>query len=390
MNGSWKIGTLAGIGIYLHWTFSILLAWVAFTHVLRGNSLGATIHGIVFIAALFLLVVLHELGHALAARRYGISTRDITLLPIGGVARLERMPDDPRQELVVALAGPAVNVVLAGLCALGVVLLVGVGNFAAAYKTGVEELGFVVQEHEAMVSLKDLPFLGAEFLSKMLLVNIVLVVFNLLPAFPMDGGRVLRALLAMRMDYVRATQIAASFGQTMALLFGFLGLFTNPFLVFIALFVWMGASSEASMVQVKSGLQGIPVSAAMITDFSVVEPQDPLSTAAQHILAGFQHDFPVVDHGQLRGVLTKTDLLVALANQGPETRVSDVMQTQFETATPAEMLETVFQKLQTCDCHSLPIVQHGNLVGIITMENVGEFLAIQSAVRQTSQPSGPA
>jgi CBS-domain-containing membrane protein len=197
----------------------------------------------------------------------------------------------------------------------------------------------------------------------------------------MDGGRVLRALLAMRMDYVRATQIAAHVGQAMALLFGFIGLFYNPFLVFIALFVWMGASQEASMVQMKAALGGIPVQSAMIKDFRTLAPADTLERAVEHILAGFQQDFPVVEQGRVVGVLTRNDLLKALSQRGPQAQVEGAMQRQFETADPNEMLGTVFPRLNASRCHSLPLVRNGQLAGIVTMDNVGEFLMVQAALR---------
>jgi CBS domain-containing protein len=185
----------------------------------------------------------------------------------------------------------------------------------------------------------------------------------------------------MRIDYVRATQVAASIGQGLALIFGFIGLFWNPFLIFIALFVWMGAAGEASMVQMKSALGGIPISRALITDFRTLSPDDTLQVAGEHVLAGFQHDFPVVRDGHLVGVLTRAALLAALAQQGRAVLVSQAMETTFETADPAEMLEGVFGRLQTCGCHSLPVLRSGRLVGIMTMENIGEFMMIQSALR---------
>jgi Zn-dependent protease len=380
MSGSWRIGRISGIGIYLHWTFLILLAWVGLTYFVQRNDLIDTIHGLVFVVALFAIVVLHELGHALAARRYGIPTKDITLLPIGGVARLERMPTDPRQELVVAVAGPAVNVVLAALCMACVLLLAGAAGIAASLRAGMDELGFVADGHARLPALSGLPLVGTHFLGKMAVVNVVLAVFNLLPAFPMDGGRVLRAVLAMRMNYVQATQVAASVGQVISLLFGFVGLFFNPFLVFIAFFIWMGAASEASMVQMRAALQGIPVAHAMATEFRTVSPTDPIAEAARHVIAGFQHDFPVLEGGRLAGVLTKTDLLKALAERGGNEPVGNVMQRDFERADPSEMLEGVFARLQTCQCHAIPVVRGDDLVGIVTMENVGEFLAIRAAL----------
>jgi Zn-dependent protease len=383
MSGSIRIATFAGIGVYVHWTFLILLGWVGFTYYARGNDMADAIHGIVFILALFGVIVLHEFGHALSARRYGIPTRDITLLPIGGVARLEGMPEKPSQELVVALAGPAVNVVLAILCFVLLQALAGVANFGTAMENGIDELGFVMEDYQQVPMASESSLIGADFLSRMLVVNVMLVAFNMLPAFPMDGGRVLRALLAMTTDYVRATRVAATVGQALAILLGFAGLFFNPFLVFIALFVWMGASSEASAVQLKAALQGIPVLHAMITDFKTVSPDSPLAEASRYVVAGCQHDFPVVDSGQVVGVLTKTDLLKSLTEHGPDQLVGNVMRREFLIASPSDMLVTVFHKLQTCQCHTVPVVRHDELVGIVTMENVGEYLAIRGAMGTT-------
>jgi Zn-dependent protease/CBS domain-containing protein len=361
MKWSWKIGTVAGIAVYLHGTFLLLLAWVGASHWLEGGSATAALGGVLFILALFACVLLHELGHALTARRYGIRTRDITLLPIGGVARLERMPDDPRQEVWVALAGPAVNVVIAALLYGWLMVTQTLGPLAALSLT------------------------GGPFLERLLVVNVSLVLFNLLPAFPMDGGRVLRALLAMRMDYTRATQIAAHVGQAMAFVFGFLGLFSNPFLLFIAFFVWIGAAQEASMVQMRAALGGIPVSRAMVTDFRTLAPSDPSTLVLQLILAGSQQDFPVVEDGRVVGVLLRSDVLNALAQRGQEWRVADVMRQAFETVDGSEMLESAFARLQSCACHTLPVTSRGKLVGLLTMDNLGEFLMIQSALERAGQ-----
>jgi predicted transcriptional regulator len=183
------------------------------------------------------------------------------------------------------------------------------------------------------------------------------------------------------MEYSRATHVAAQIGQMLALVFGFLGLFTNPFLVFIALFVWMGAAGEASMVQMKSSLSGIPVSRAMITDFQTLHPEDSLRTAIDHVLAGFQQDFPVMSGGELVGVLVREDLMKALAREGMSAPVAEVMRTDFETADPGEMLEPAFLRLQSCSCRSVPVVRGGRLVGILTTDNVGEFLMVRAAVQ---------
>ncbi len=234
MRWSLKIAKLAGIDIFIHFTFFILLTWVAFIQWKLNGTIGAAFSGVAFILAVFTCVVLHELGHALAAKKYGIKTRDIILLPIGGVARLEKMPNQPIQELWVALAGPAVNVVIAALLA---VYLWITNN---------------------LIPDNQLTITTAAFIERIMGINIFLILFNMIPAFPMDGGRVLRALLATRLAYVKATKVSANLGQGIALLFGVIGLFYNPILLFIAFFVWMGAAQETRMIRAKSALGRIP------------------------------------------------------------------------------------------------------------------------------------
>ena len=365
MTWSWKLARVAGIDVYVHATFFMVVAWIALLYWNESRSIGAVIDGVGFILALFGCVVLHEFGHALTARRYGIRTRDITLLPIGGVARLERMPDDPIQELKVALAGPLVNVAIA-------LLLFGwlraSGDWDAFDRLGVAR--------------------GA-FLERVMLANVVLAVFNMLPAFPMDGGRALRALLATRMEYTRATQRAAAIGQGMAILFGFLGLMGNPMLIFIALFVWIGAGQEASMVQMKTALAGIPVRRAMLTHFRTLTPGSTLGDAVDLVLTGSQQDFPVVEDGRIVGILTRSDLLKALPRNGRTASVAEVMRRACETADASEMLEAVLARAQDRDCKTVPITERGGLVGLVTMDNVGEFLMIQAADREASTSARP-
>ncbi len=357
MKWSWRISRLAGIDIYMHATFLVLLLWVGLTHFFYRHRWEDAVSGLVFIVTLFAIVVLHELGHALTARRFGIRTRDITLLPIGGVARLERMPEDPRQELLVALAGPAVNVCLALVFFL-----------------------VAAQVHQ-FSRLGDVALVGGSFLSKLMWVNVALAVFNLLPAFPMDGGRVLRALLALRTDYVRATNYAAGIGQAMAVLFGFIGLFANPLLILIALFVWTGAAQEAGQVRIKSALGGVPVSRVMITDFRTLGPWDPLSRAVEYLLTGWQQDFPVVDQQRLVGLLTRAALVRGLTRRGPSAPVGEVMEQRFATAAPDEPAEAALLRLRNRDWQAMPVTREGDLLGILTSENVGEYLMVQHALR---------
>jgi Zn-dependent protease len=365
MKWQWKLGTFAGIDVFVHATFLLLIGWIGYSHWLQYGTIAKVVEGILFILALFLCVVLHEYGHALTARRYGIKTRDITLYPIGGVARLERLPDKPIEELWVALMGPAVNVVIAALL------------FVYLYATG------------GLVPMTDLTVASGSFLARLMTVNVSLVLFNLIPAFPMDGGRVLRALLALRMDYVRATQIAANIGQGLAFLLGLFGLFNNPFLLFIAFFVWIGASQEASMVQMRNSISGIPVTNAMQTRFDILSPADRLDRVVNLILAGSQQDFPVVEDGQFVGVLTRDDFIRALSQKGQDTPVMDVIRRNVPTVDSHEMVEMALVRLQESGAKTLPVMHRGRFVGLVTSENITEFLMIRSALKTAGATSNP-
>lgn len=357
MKWSIKIGRFAGIDVYMHVTFLLLVSWVAWLHWRQGQSIAAAVAGVGFILVVFLCVVLHEFGHALTARRFGIGTRDIILLPIGGVARLEKIPTNPLQELWVALAGPTVNVAIA------------VGLFAWLTLTA------------SLEPLRSLTVTTGPFLERILAVNLFLVAFNMIPAFPMDGGRVLRALLATRKEYSRATQIAASIGQAIAVFFGFAGLFYNPLLLFVAFFVWIGAAQEAGMSQMQSAIGGTPVKQAMLTEFRTLQANDRLERAIELTIAGSQKDFPVVTDGRIEGILTQTDLLKALTAGDLHRPVTEAMQTHFVTVDSMEMLESAFAKLRDCKCHTVPVVLGGKLVGLMTMDNLGEFMRIQAAIK---------
>ena len=304
MAWSFTIARIFGSEVRIHVTFFLLLLWIGVAHYQHGG-MPAAIQGVIFILALFACVVAHEFGHALMARRYGIRTPDITLLPIGGLARLERMPEKPRQEIAVALAGPAVNVVIAAV----LILVLGAGIDA-----------------DALQALED-PTVS--FLARLATVNVFLVVFNLIPAFPMDGGRVLRAVLAMRYSRVHATQIAARVGQGLAFFFGFLGLMGNPILIFIAIFVYLAATAEAQQTGLQDVARNIGVRDVMITHYEALGPQATISDAADALLHTTQHEFPVIDGGgHLRGVLTRNAMIEALRATGPATPVLDAMATE--------------------------------------------------------------
>jgi Zn-dependent protease/CBS domain-containing protein len=355
MSWSLPIVRIAGIQLRIHVTFLLLIAWLAFSYYTEGGS-AAAFAGVLFILLLFACVVLHEFGHALAAKAFGINTPDITLLPIGGVARLERMPEEPRQELIIAVAGPAVNVVIA-LC---LFLVIGSrGLNSATLQTG-------------------------DFMANLLTINVLLVLFNLLPAFPMDGGRILRALLATRMNYVRATQIAATIGQAFAFIFGFIGLLSpnHWLLIFIALFVYIGASQEAAIAQMKDISRGFPVSSAMVREFRSLPTSATLREAVDALLATSQHDFPVMDEsGNVAGILTRDDLISALRRDDPQIRVGDVMRRDIPTVTTGTRFEEAFRIMQECNCPAVPVLDNmKRLVGLLTPENVSELMMIHSAM----------
>jgi Zn-dependent protease/predicted transcriptional regulator len=356
MAWSWRIGRVAGIPIYVHWTFLILIAWIVLGQYLEGHNLSQALEGVGFVLALFGCVVLHELGHALTAQRFGVQTSDITLLPIGGLARLQRIPENPAQELAIALAGPAVSVaIVAALLVAGVSFPVDVNN----------------PQHLVV----------ERFWPKLLLVNVFLALFNMLPAFPMDGGRVLRAVLAMRMQYARATRLAASVGQLMAIGFGLFGLSAgNPILLLIAMFVWFGAEGEARQVEEKVALGDVPVRAAMLTEFHTLAPSDTLGHAAEMLLSGTQHDFPVMADHKLAGVLTRSDLMAGLAAGGRDARVADFVKSDLPAVEADSPLVPAVTRLREGGLPCLQVVEDGQMVGLLTLENVGEYLMVRAAL----------
>ena len=353
MTWSFPIGRLLGSELRVHVTFFLLLIWVAWAAWAEAGP-EAALTNLAFVLALFACVVAHEYGHALTARRYGIATPDITLLPIGGLARLERMPEDPGQEIVVALAGPAVNVVIF----LVILLVLGATPGADAFsriETG--EIGFAEQ---------------------LAVVNLFLVVFNLIPAFPMDGGRVLRAALSLRMDRVRATRIAARAGQAVALAFGFAGLSTgNPMLVLIAVFVFVAAGAEAQDVAMRSLARSLMARDAMITEFEALSPDDGLDAAARALIRTTQAEFPVLGpDGQLSGFVTRAAIFAAHA-EGKARSVGEIAETDIPRVALSAGLEKVLEALATGRPAVAVMARTGGMAGYVTRENIGELMVLR-------------
>ncbi|TIP91911.1 MAG: site-2 protease family protein [Mesorhizobium sp.] len=357
MGWSLNLGTIAGTTVRVHFTFLLLLVWIWLTHYQIGGTPAAW-EGVAFIIAVFACVVLHEFGHIAAARYFDISTPDITLFPIGGVARLERMPEEPGQEFVIAVAGPLVNVAIAAL----IFALLG-GSAGVEQMAGIED-----------------PRMN--FLARLAGVNVFLVLFNMIPAFPMDGGRILRAALASRLSWSRATQIAATIGQGLAFVFGFVGLFYNPLLIFIGIFVYLAAAAEAQNAQIREVATSVLVGDVMITEFARLERSATLDEAIEMLLATTQHDFPVTDSaGRLEGLVTRNDMIRTLKEKGPAEPVVSAMRNDIPKIHYRKSLEESLRLMQQADVPAIAVVDNSDrLVGLMTHETIGEMLMVRSAV----------
>jgi Zn-dependent protease len=359
MKGVLKLGKIGGIRLEVHWTFTLLLIWIVFLDIQRGGTTYSALMNIVLILLLFFCVILHELGHALTAKRFNINTKKITLLPIGGVASLEKMPEKPGQELIVALAGPAVNVIIALL----LFLIVPMQSYFGL-------------DADSLVKLLEAPRLET-LLFYLFIANVMLVVFNLIPAFPMDGGRVLRALLAFTMDRARATEIAAGLGQALAVIFFMLGLFFNPFLILIALFIFLAAYSENQMVKQKSLVEGHFVKEALLTNITVLHPEHSLEDVFAIILSGTEKDFVVTENEDIVGVLNHKEIIKNAKNGS--TKVRSIMNTKFSCMNATDELKEFFNLINKEKQRFFPVIDNTNkLIGAIDAYNVSEFLMLKT------------
>jgi Zn-dependent protease/CBS domain-containing protein len=361
---SWSlpIGRYFGIKVFIHWTFWILIIWIFLLHFGAGRDIRQGFLGALFVLSLFLCVVLHEFGHALTAKRFGIVTRDITLYPIGGISSFESLPQKPGQELLVGIAGPLVNVVIALILW---VYLAATGQ---------------LPDLSAISNTEDM--FQVPFLWNLFSANIILAIFNLIPAFPMDGGRVFRSLLSFFTDRVTATRVAAGIGQFLAIVFVFLGFFYNFWLVFIGLFIYIGAGGEASFERTKAALSGLKVRDAVMNRFSLLAPNDSLGKAVELLLNGQETEFIVSDPYKPIGVLTKDEIIKGLSEKGRDAPVSEFMRSEFLVVRPdvrlADFLQTVMEKGQ-----SVALVMDGDqLLGLIDRENIEEKILIQEALKK--------
>jgi len=360
MSWSVNIGSIAGTAIRIHVTFLLLLAFF-FIQGWAAGSINDGVNSVVFVVLVFACVLAHEFGHIFTARAFGVETPDVTLLPIGGVARLARIPEKPGQEFLIAIAGPLVNVAIA-------VALIA-----------------VTPTHLSVVHLAAMESPKLSMIDRLATINLFLAAFNMIPAFPMDGGRVLRALLAIRLGHVRATEIAASIGQWAAFAFGFLGLLSGNFiLIFIALFVYLAAASEAQMVSLRAMSRDVPVTAAMVTQFATLTGDEHIDAAVETLLQTSQTEFPVVDvdgNRRLIGVVGRGEIIRALRELGPSAPVSDVMVKDIPTIERSHRLEEAFRLLQEKSVPAVGVVDFaGRLIGLVTAETVGEMLMVRRAL----------
>ncbi len=336
-----------GVPIRLHFTFLLLLVFLIFIGI-GGTQSGGT--SAVYIAALFGSVLVHELSHALVARLYGLRTREIVMFPIGGVSRLETQPK-PKQEPLIALAGPAANLII------GLILL--------------------ATQHEFLPLEKLSAPTDANLIERIALGNLLLGVFNLLPAYPMDGGRILRSLLALRKPEDEATQIAAKAGGFLAVAMGLFGLLSQNFvLVFVALFVYLGAAQEGAAARGRSLTSGFPVRAAMITEFHTLTHGNTIREAGDLLLSTAQQDFPVMHGEEVIGLLTRSALMRAMLSAGPDSYVAAAMDRNFVRVAPGTSLAEALPLVSGAGSCAL-VMDGDQLLGLLTAENLYEFMLLR-------------
>jgi Zn-dependent protease len=338
---------LFGIPVRLHFTFVLLLVFLIFIGI-GGKQTGAATA--VYILALFASVLLHEIGHVLVARWYGIRTLEIVMYPIGGLSRLESQPK-ARQELLISTAGPLVNLLIA-------VIL------------------FAVQRNFLPIETLRIPT-DANLMERIALGNLLLGLFNLLPAYPMDGGRILRSAIAFWKPEDEATQIAASAGQFLAVAMGLFGLLSGNFLLmFVALFVYLGAQQEGAAARGRSLTTGFPVRAAMITDLHTLSYGNSIREAGDLLLSTSQQDFPVMHGDEVMGLLTRPALMRAMLREGPDAYVAGAMDRNFPRVPPDMDLATALPLLSAAGSSAL-VMDGDRLVGLLTAENLYEFILLR-------------
>lgn len=358
MKGSFKLGTIAGIGMFIHWTFTLLIAFIVYINYKAGHNATQIMWSVLFILCVFVTVLLHELGHALTAKNYHINTKDITLLPIGGLARLERIPEKPSEELIVALAGPFVNITLALITGLFI---------------------RIPDNAEELVVILSGGINGSNFLLNFFIVNIWLSIFNLIPAFPMDGGRVLRALLSLKLKRHVATKIAARIGQVMAIGFIIFGFFSNPFLIIIGIFIIMGAQIEADFTESKYILKGYKVRDVLMKQYPTIEANQKVKKAVELLLDSQYKNFLVTDNNEPVGTLNRDQIILALSEKGENVAIHTIMNKNLIFLHADALLENIFELVYENKSNLMLVTENDQLIGTLDTENLLEFILINEA-----------
>lgn len=376
MGNSLKIARIWGVDIQVHWSFILILFYGAFLFGRNASSLAAgAIYGVVVILLLFVCVVLHEFGHAIMAKYFGVNVPHITLLPIGGVAQLERMPRKPMQEFLIAIAGPAVNFALAAVLLPAALLVVSMSIGTGSMWALVSALMRTAQSMSVGGLLLTLA--GT---------NLLLGIFNLLPAFPMDGGRILRALLALRLRYVPATRIAVLIGRGMAILFAIWGISGGGiFLLLVAFFVYVGGRGELEAVQSRYVLKDFSARQAVNKDAHVLYTSEPISRAVDYIMTTYQGDFPVHDLGNnLVGVLTRPRLVATLRGQGQDGRIVDVMipRARVPVTGGDTTLADVWEQMLEAGSRVIIVQDQDQFLGLITLDDISELIQVMGAAKE--------
>ena len=360
MRGAYKIISVKGIGIFIHWTFVFLILWLLFINATRGGTAENFLWSVIFILTIFFCVVLHELGHALVALRFGIKTKNITLLPIGGIANIEKMPEKAGQELAIAIAGPLVNVVIALL------LIPFVPSFASMAK---------LSEGTLFVSPEN-------FLFHLQLINIWLVVFNLIPAFPMDGGRILRSLLALKLDRVKATIIAASVGKIIAVLFIIGGIFTfNLFLSIIGLFIIFSASAEEYFLRLKSLIRGVRLKDVVMRDYNSLPANSSVQDVSKELMSVFTKYFVVLDGEKPIGTVSRNELVHAISEDRSNVLVKNLISKKVTPLDGEKEVERVLEKLAENNEQIHPVLEDGQFTGVVSLQNIIEYILINKNLK---------
>ncbi len=355
MSWSLKFGKICGINFRIHITFVMFLVFI-FVSSYLAKGMAQAISVTLFISGIFVCVLIHEVAHSLIARKFGKIAKSIIILPIGGVSSLDEMPEKPYQEIAVAIVGPFINLAIALL----------IYPFVTGWN--------------GLRTPELYPMSVNSYFVSMINVNIILAIFNMIPAFPMDGGRVLRGLFGMVMDYIRATELAVAIGQGLSVFFIFYGIFFNWWLALIGFFLYVGAGTERQQVIIKSVLEPIPVSEVMVTDFFALDPSDPVSKPIEHIYHGYQEDFPVIKNNHVEGLLTRKNILSGIHEKGTNVEVSQLMEKQFDPVSPSTPADEVYRQLARSQRSVTVVVENGGIKGMVSLEGLSNYLLIQLAM----------